>query len=64
MASQTFLKLSRLQKHMFIQLHDNEKEPFISVLIRDIPNTLQELQPHQKFQVYEGIGFMVGVIQE
>ena len=43
MASQTFLKLSRLQKHMFIQLHDNEKEPFISVLIRDIPNTLQEL---------------------
>lgn len=30
MASATFLKLSKLTKHMFVQVQNKEKEPFIN----------------------------------
>jgi hypothetical protein len=43
MASATFLKLSRLTKHMFVQQQDNDKEPFLAVLIRDLPASLADL---------------------
>lgn len=34
MASETFLKISKLTKHMFIVVHDHEVEPYINELIR------------------------------
>ena len=64
MASETFLKLSKLTKHMFIQQQEKEKEPFLCALIRDLPNALNDLQPHHKLMIYEGLGWMVSVIQD
>ena len=37
MASETFLKLSKLTKHMFVRQQEKDKEPFLCVLIRDLP---------------------------
>jgi exportin-1 len=34
MASETFLKISKLTKEMFVQRHDNEKDPYVNELIR------------------------------
>lgn len=62
MASETFLKLSKLTKHMFVQQQEKEKEPFLCVLIRDLPSSLRDLQTHQKLMIYEGLGCMVSVI--
>jgi exportin-1 len=46
MASETFLKIANLTKHMFIQRNDNEKEPYINELIRSIPDNLRDLEHH------------------
>lgn len=37
MASETFLKIAKLTKHMFIMKHETEKEPYVNELIRTIP---------------------------
>lgn len=34
MASETFLKIAKLTKHMFIVRNDHDKEPYINELIR------------------------------
>ena len=44
MASETFLKISKLTKHMFILKHDSEREPYIHELIRTIPDNLKDLE--------------------
>jgi len=62
MASETFLKLSKLTKHMFVQSQEKDKEPFLCALIRDLPNSLSDLQTHQKLMIYEGLGWMISVI--
>ena len=59
MASETFLKLSKLTKHMFVTPNDKEKEPYINELIRKLPDHLEDLQSHQKLMVYEGMGWMI-----
>lgn len=46
MASETFLKLSKLTKHMFVGLNDREKEPYIHEMIRNLPSHLQDLELH------------------
>ena len=46
MASETFLKLSKLVKEMFVTLHEKEKEPHINVLIATLPETVRDLEPH------------------
>lgn len=58
MAAETFLKISKLTKHMFTQKHD-EKPPYVITLIESIPTNCRDLEEKQKLQVYEGIGFMV-----
>jgi len=63
MASETFLKISKLTKHMFIMKHDSEKEPYVNELIRSIPENLKDLEQHQKLMVYEGIGHMISMEQ-
>ena len=61
MASETFLKISKLTKHMFVVPHDNEQKPYLSELIRQIPENCRDLEPHQRLQVYEGLGHMISV---
>jgi exportin-1 len=61
MASETFLKISKLTKHMFVIPHDNDAKPYVMELIRQMPDNCRELEIHQKLQVYEGIGHMISV---
>lgn len=61
MASETFLKIAKLTKHMFITRNDYDKEPYVNELIRQIPDNLKDLEHHQKLMVYEGIGHMISV---
>lgn len=63
MASETFLKISKLTKNMFIQRNESDKEPYVNELIRQIPDNLRDLEQHQKLMVYEGIGYMISVEQ-
>jgi hypothetical protein len=44
MASETFLKISKLTKHMFITKHETEKEPYVNELIRSLPEHLKDLE--------------------
>lgn len=46
MASETFLKLSKLTKQMFILPNDGEKEAHINVLIRNLPEELKDLKAY------------------
>ncbi len=59
MAAETFLKIAKLTKHMFISKNESEKEPYVNELIRQIPENQKDLEPHQKLMVYEGIGHMI-----
>lgn len=34
MASETFLKISKLTKQMFVEKHDSDKDPYVNELIR------------------------------
>lgn len=46
MASETFLKIAKLTKQMFVLKHEGEKEPYVNELIRQIPENLKDLEPH------------------
>lgn len=46
MASETFLKLSKLTKHMFVQTNDKDKQPYLVDLIIDLPESNKELKTH------------------
>jgi len=37
MASETFLKISKLTKHMFVIPHDSESKPYVYELISHLP---------------------------
>ena len=63
MASETFLKIAKLTKHMFVVRHDADKDPYICELIRQLPENQKDLEPRQKLLIYEGIGYMISVEQ-
>jgi exportin-1 len=63
MASETFLKISKLTKHMFVVRHDAEKDPYVCELIKQLPDNQKDLEPRQKLLIYEGIGYMISVEQ-
>lgn len=44
MASETFLKIAKLTKHMFVQTNEHDKEPYIYDLIRHLPENCRELE--------------------
>lgn len=46
MASETFLKIAKLTKHMFITRNDSDREPYINDLIRQIPDNQKDLEHH------------------
>ena len=64
MASETFLKLAKLTKHMFVQQQEKDKEPYLLELVRKLPSIINDLQPHQTLMVYEGLGWMVSAITD
>ena len=41
-----------------------QQEPYVCVLIRGLPEHLRDLEMHQKLQVYEGVGQMIGSEQD
>ena len=60
MASETFLKISKLTKHMFTQYNEGQNvQPYVLDLIHSIPENCNELQDHQRLMIYEGIGYMI-----
>ena len=61
MASETFLKIAKLTKQMFVLRHEQEKEPYVNELIRTIPENQKDLEQHQRLMVYEGIGYMISM---
>ena len=62
MAAETYLKIAKQTKHMFIQSNDKENEPYINTIIRQLEKNLEKLQQRQILMVYEGIGHMVGCV--
>ena len=59
MASETFLKISKLTKHMFTIVNEPSQQPYVLDLISMIPDNSKDLEAHQKLMIYEGIGYMV-----
>ena len=62
MAVETYLKIAKQTKHMFIQSNDKENEPYIFTIIRQLEKNLEKLEVRQILMVYEGIGHMVGCV--
>lgn len=63
MASETFLKISKLTKHMFTIVNEPSQQPYVLDLISMIPDNGKDLEAHQKLMIYEGIGYMVSTEQ-
>jgi exportin-1 len=62
MASETFLKISKLTKEKFT-LPETNGQPYVIELINMIPVNCKDLESHQRLMVYEGIGYMVSTAQ-
>ena len=63
MASETFLKIAKLTKHMFTQVNEDGQQPYVLDLINFIPDNCKDLEQNQKLRIYEGIGYMVSTEQ-
>lgn len=59
MASETFLKISKLTKHMFTQVHEQNTQPYVFDLINMVPEICKDLEEKHELMVYEGIGYMI-----
>ena len=44
MAAETYLKIAKRTKHMFIQSNDKENEPYIFTIIRQLEKNLEKLE--------------------
>ena len=59
MASETYLKIAKLTKQMFVKVNDRDTEPFIKTIISNLTSNLRDLQTHQQLLVYESVGWMI-----
>ena len=59
MASETYLKISKLTKEEFVKRNDKELEPYVNVIIRDLPRNCEHLEDNQKYMVFESIAWMI-----
>jgi exportin-1 len=49
MAAETFLKISKLTKHMFTMQHEGpNSQPYVVDLINMIPENCKDLEAHQR----------------
>lgn len=46
MAAETFLKIAKLTKTMFVMPNDHDQEPYVYELIRSIPENSRDLEQH------------------
>lgn len=58
-ACETFLKISVKCGPMFVIVNEDENEPHINQLTRQITESTKDLKPHQKFMFYEAVGNMI-----
>lgn len=59
MATEVFLKISKKTKHMFVQTHEKNEEPYVCNLIRGLKENTSDLEIKQCLHIYEGIGHMI-----
>jgi len=59
MACDTFLKIARKCKRKFVIQQLHESEPFVCELLRTLPDTIKDLEPHQIHIFYEAVGEMI-----
>ena len=59
MASETYLKIAKLTKQMFVKVNDRDGEPFINNIIRSLPQNLRDLATNQQLLIYESVGWMI-----
>jgi exportin-1 len=60
MACDTFLKICNKCRRKFVVLQLQEREPFISELLGNLSDTIQDLAAHQVHSFYESAGLMIG----
>jgi hypothetical protein len=46
MATETFLKIAKLTKNMFVKQQERDKDPYVNELIKQIPSNMRDLEPH------------------
>ncbi|KAL3682847.1 hypothetical protein R1sor_000869 [Riccia sorocarpa] len=59
MACDTFLKIVQKCRRKFVILQVGETEPFVCELLKGLPTTILDLEPHQIHTFYEAVGFMI-----
>lgn len=59
MACDTFIKITQKCKKHFVVVQQNEREPFINEIIRNIQSITEDLQPQQVHTFYEACGIIV-----
>ncbi|KAF2073970.1 hypothetical protein CYY_004715 [Polysphondylium violaceum] len=59
MACDTFLKISKQCKRMFVIVQVEESQPFINELLTNLPVTIADLETNQIHIFYEAVGFMI-----
>ncbi|KAH3674460.1 hypothetical protein WICMUC_003297 [Wickerhamomyces mucosus] len=60
MACDTFMKITLKCRRHFVLQQQNEQEPFIDEIIRNIQKITEDLQPQQVHTFYEACGFIIG----
>ncbi|CDR36929.1 CYFA0S01e05644g1_1 [Cyberlindnera fabianii] len=60
MACDTFMKITLKCRRHFVVQQQNETEPFIDEIIRNIQKITEDLQPQQVHTFYEACGYIVG----
>ena len=58
-ACETFLRISLKCGDQFVIVNEDETEPYINVLVRQILDNTKDLKTHQKLMFYEAIGNII-----
>ena len=58
-ACETFLKISMKCAKSFKIVNEDEQEPYINVLVREVNYNTKDLFPHQKLMFYEALGNII-----
>ena len=58
-ACETFLKISMKCGKEFVKCNENDNEPYINILVRNVQSDTDDLERHQKLMFYEALGNMI-----
>merc|ERR1711988_1142840 len=59
MAVDTFLKIVQKRHRRFIVTQLGESQPFVQVILQQLPAIISDLEPQQIHTFYEAIGYMI-----